>query len=133
MQLGRLQMVRGLQLMSGDPDEGQRQRARDAFASAADTFDKIVEELKGKLQEMQGARIDADKDPDQAALRDRYRGEYLQALTSSGEARFEAAKTYKDPAGEAKPLLDQALATFTDLSEKYDSYVQGALAMLQRA
>lgn len=132
LQLGRLQMVRGLQLMAGDPDDDKRQRARDAFASAADTFDKIVEELKAKLQEMQGARIDADKDPQQAALRDRYRGEYLQALTSSGEARFEAAKTYKDPASEGKPLLDQALATFTDLSEKYDSYVQGALAMLQR-
>jgi len=133
MQLGRLQMVRGLQLVAIQPDDEKRARARESFVAAAGTFDLIVKQLRESLKEMQGAKIDADQNPDQAALRDRYRGEFLQALSSSGDARFEAAKTYPDPAKDGKTLLDEALVAYMDLSEKYDSYVQGAIAMVQRA
>lgn len=124
MQLGRLQMVRGLQLVAIQPDDEKRARARESFVAAAGTFDLIVKQLRESLKEMQGAKIDADQNPDQAALRDRYRGEFLQALSSSGDARFEAAKTYADPAKDGKTLLDEALVAYMDLSEKYDSYVQ---------
>ena len=133
LQLGKLQMVRAMQLMSGEVSEQDRQAARDSFLAASATFDKIVESLRSQLKEMQGARIDPEKDPQQAALRDQYRGEFLQALSSAGEARLGAARTFQDPASEGKELLEKALASFTDLSDKYDTYVQGALAMLQRA
>lgn len=133
MQLGRLQMVRGMQLMATQPNDDKRTRARESFVAAAGTFDLIVTQLRESLKAMQGAKIDVDKNPEQAALRDRYRGEFLQALSNSGDARLEAALTYKDPTKEGKPLLEEALAAYMDLSEKYDSYVQGALAMVQRA
>lgn len=132
LQLGKLQMVRALQLLSGDADETKRAAARASFLAAAATFDAIVEQLRTALTEMQGARVDADKDPELAALRDQYRGEFLQAMSSLGEARHRAAKTYTDPGTEGKELLQQALATFTDLSDKYDTYVPGAMAMLHR-
>ncbi len=97
LQLGKLQMVRAMQLLSGDPNDTKRAEARESFLAAAATFDMIVDQLRTTLKEMQGARIDADKDPEQAALRDQYRGDFLQALASAGEARHLAARTFKDP------------------------------------
>lgn len=132
LQLGKLQMVRAAQLMTGKPDQTKRDMARKSYLAAAGTFDQIIEKLKSKLQEMQGAKIDAAKDPAAAALRDQYRGEYLQALGSVGQARFYAAQTFDTPAEDGKELLEKALASFIDLSEKYPKYVQGALAMLYR-
>ena len=85
MQLGRLQMVRGMQLMALETDDDKRTRARESFVAAAATFDLIVEQLREKLKEMQGAKIDVDQNPEQAVLRDRYRGEFLLALSSAGE------------------------------------------------
>ena len=126
MQFGKLQMVRAMQLLTGDVDDAKRAKARESFLAAAATFDSIVEQLRTTLKDMQGARIDAEKDPEQAALRDQYRGEFLQAMSSAGEARHRAARTFQDPATEGKALLEQALASFTDLSEMYDTYVQGA-------
>ncbi len=133
LQLGKLQMVRAMQLLTGDVDDAKREKARESFLAAAATFDSIVEQLRTTLKDMQGARIDPEKDPEQAALRDQYRGEFLQAMSSTGEARHRAARTFQDPATEGKALLEQALATFTDLSEMYDTYVQGAVAMVHRA
>lgn len=133
MQLGRLQMVRGMQLIATSPDAEKRSRARESFVAAAGTFDLIIAELRETLKQMQGAKINAQENPDQAALRDQYRGEFLQALSSSGDAKLQAAQTYADPATEGKELLEEALSTYMDLSEKYDSYVQGAIAMVQRA
>ncbi len=46
---------------------------------------------------MQGAKIDPKKDPEQAALRDQYRGEFLQAMVNAGESRKLAARTFSDP------------------------------------
>ncbi|MDG2220325.1 MAG: hypothetical protein P8L85_03040 [Rubripirellula sp.] len=132
LQLGKLQMVRAAQLMTGQPDQIKRDVARQSYLAAASTFDQIIEGLKGKLQEMQGAKIDPAKDPEAAALRDQYRGEYLQALGSAGQSRFYAAQTFDSPAEDGKELLETALASFMDLSEKYPKYVQGALAMLYR-
>ncbi len=132
LQLGKLQMVRAAQLMSGEPDESKRNAARESYLAAAKTFDTIVENLRSTLKDMQGARVDVDKDPEQAALRDQYRGEFLQAMSSAGESRSLAARTYDEPGKQGKKLLDEALKTFTDLSEKYDTYVQGAIAMLHR-
>lgn len=132
LQLGKLQMVRAAQLMTGEPDQTKRDAARASYLAAAKTFDQITEKLKAQLVEMQGAKIDRNKDPEAAALRDQYRGEYLQALSSAGQSRHLAARTYRSPAEEGKELLESALAAFTDLSEKYSSYVQGAVAMLYR-
>lgn len=130
--LGKLQMVRASQLMSGKPDDAKRASARESYLAAAKTFDTIVESLRETLKEMQGAKIDADKDPKAAARRDQYRGEFLQGLMSSGEARQMAAQTYKNPSVQGKKLLQEALVSFEDLSEKYSAYVQGAIAMLNR-
>ncbi len=132
LQLGKLQLVRATQLMSDDADDAKRKAARESYLAAAATFDSIVEKLRTTLIEMQGAKIDPKKDPEAAARRDQYRGEFLQALSSAGESRFQAAMTFSDPGKEGKELLDNALVTFTDLSEKYGSYVHGAIAMLHR-
>lgn len=132
LQLGKLQMVRAAQLMSGQPDNAKRGDARKSYLAAAATFDKIVNDLREKLKGMQGAKINKDKEPEKVALRDQYRGEFLQGKLNAGESRKLAARTYSDPAKEGKELLDKALADFTELSEKYDSYVQGATSMLYR-
>ncbi len=132
LQLGKLQLVRAAQLMSGKVDEIKRTKARESYLAASKTFDGIVEDLKTKLEQMQGQKIDAAKEPEKVALRDSYRGEYLQAQLNAGESRRLAAKAFDEPAKDGKKLLEEALTSFTDLSEKYDGYVQGAIAMLYR-
>ncbi len=131
-QLGKLRLFRGSQLMIGELDQGKRKQAREQFEAAAETFNDIIATLKGKLEQMKVANIDRDKEPEKAALRDRYRGEFLMALQNAGEAKMLAAETYKDPAKEAPKLLEQALESYTDLSEKYDNYVLGAGAFYAR-
>ena len=118
-QLGRLQMVRASQLMAGEPDDAKRESARQSYLEAGKTFDAIVEELTVKLKEIQGQKIDDSKDPDAASRRDRYRGEFLQAKFDAAESRRLAAETYRDPAKDGKELLDDAIARFTDLYDKY--------------
>jgi tetratricopeptide (TPR) repeat protein len=132
LQLGRLQMVRAAQLQGSDPDQEKITAARKAYLAAAGTFDTIVESLREKLKEMQGAKIDPKKDPDKAAQRDQYRGEFLEGIKNAGEARLLAAQTFDNPADEAKEILEKSLETFTELSDKYESYVQGACALAFR-
>ncbi|EMI42859.1 hypothetical protein [Rhodopirellula sp. SWK7] len=131
-QLGKLRMFRASQFMIGDVDDTSRRKARELYQAAADTFDSIIEKLKGELQKMQGAKIDPNKDPEKAALRDQYRFEFLMAQHNAGEARLMAAETFKNPAKDATKQLNDALQIYTDLSEKYDSYVQGATAFYSR-
>ncbi|MCM2373150.1 hypothetical protein [Aporhodopirellula aestuarii] len=131
-QLGKLRMFRASQFMIGDVDDTDRRKARELYQAAADTFDNIIEELKSTLKEMQGAKIDPTKDPDKAALRDQYRFEFLMAQHNAGEARLMSAETFKDPAKDATKQLNEALQIYTDLSEKYESYVQGATAFYSR-
>ncbi len=137
LKLGTLQMFRAAQLMvpssKGDaPDDAKRKEAREGYESAAATFDKIVENLREKLKEMQGANIDAKKNPQQATQRDQYRGDFLQALSMAGEARLQAAKTFTDPGKDGKQGLEDALKMFVDLSEKYDDFPPGAIALMSR-
>ena len=132
LQLGWIQMVRAAQLLNGEPNDAKRQAARESYLAASKTFDTIVETLRSQLKEMQGAKIDAAQNPEQAALRDQYRGEFLQAMVNAGESRKLAARTFDDPGTQGKALLEQALKTFTELSESYDTYVQGAAAMAYR-
>lgn len=134
LKLGKLQLVRANQLMSAaDPTDEARGNARQSCLDASATFDSIVQDLRGKLEEMRGQRIDAAKEPEKAAQRDQYRFEFLQAMIRSGEAKKLAAETYREPTKDGRPLLEQALATFVDLSEKYGAYLEGATAMLYRA
>jgi tetratricopeptide (TPR) repeat protein len=131
--LGKLQMVRGGQLMAApNLTEDQRKEARQSYADATKTFDSIVTDLRTVLEGLKGQRIDAAKEPAKAAQRDQYRYEFLQAQLRGAEARQLAAKTFAKPAVDGKALLEEALKAYTDLSEKYDSYVQGALAMTFR-
>ena len=127
--LGKLQLARATQLMAGEPDDAKRKEALASYTASSKTFDEIVETLRATLKAMQGAKV-----TDAAAknLRDRYRGEFLQAMNSAAEARRLAAGTLPDPAKDGKELLDQALQSFIELSEKYGSFAQGAMATLQR-
>ena len=129
LKLGKLQLVRATQLMGSEPDDKTRAEAAKSYLGAAKTFDAIVEDLRGKLKELATA-----KSPDTAlkARRDRYRGEFLQAMNSAAESRRLAAGTYPDPVKDGKELLEQALKSFTELSESYGRYAQGAIATLQR-
>lgn len=131
-QLGKLRLFRGSQFMLGELDEGKREQARQQYQAAAETFDSIVEDLRGKLEEMKVADIDTVNAPGQATLRDQYRGEFLMALQNAGEAKMLSAETYQDPVKEAPELLEQALQTYTDLTEKYDLYVIGASSFYPR-
>lgn len=132
LQLGKLQMVRAAQLLSGKVDEEKRKLARESYLAAAKTFDAIVDNLREQLTQMQGQRIDAAKEPEKAAQRDTYRFEFLQGQLNAGESRRLAARTYEKPAQEGKALLEESLQRFDDLTEKYSNYVQGAVAMLYR-
>lgn len=132
-QLGKLQMVRAAQAMSGDVDTSARDKARELYTAAAKTFDSSIQDLRQKLEQMQGARIDPARDPEKAQLRDQYRFQYLMAQLNAGEARLSGAETYSDPAAQGKELLQSALEQFTELSEKYGSrYPQGAMAYYSR-
>ncbi len=130
--LGKLQMVRAAQHMSGELDAGKRSKAREAYAKAAKTFENIQSDLKTKLEGMQGAKIDPLKDPEKATLRDQFRFEYLMARQNTGEAQLMAAKTYENPSKDGKALLEKALAEMVELSEKYDNYIIGASAFHKR-
>jgi len=131
-QLGRLQMFRGSQFMFGELDDTKRKNALELYQAASKTFDEIIEDLKAKLKEMQGAKIDPQKEPKKAKQRDQYRFEFLMAQHNAGESRLMAAETFKDPAKDATQTLNEALTIYTDLSEKYDTYVQGATALFSR-
>lgn len=134
LQLGKLQMVRANQLMSAaDPSDEARENARKSCLDAAETFNSIVTDLRSKLESMRGQKIDAEKEPDKAAQREQFRYEFLQAQLRSGEAKQLAANTYRDPVKDGKQLLEEALVSFTELSEKYGGYFQGAMSMLYRA
>lgn len=129
LKLGKLQLVRATQLMAGEPDDATRSEAAKSYLAAAKTFDAIVEDLRKKLKQMAGAKAPG---PDAKTLRDRYRGEFLQAMNSAAESRRLAAGTYLDPLKDGKELLEKALKSFVDLSENYGRYAQGAIATLQR-
>lgn len=133
LQLGKLQLLRARQLMLvAEPDDQSRSAARTSYLAAANTFQEIETRLRGQLEEMKGQRIDTAKEPEKAALRDQYRFEFLQALSFGAEAKQLAAETHPEPASDGKPLLEAALATFIELSDKYGGYLQGAQALLNR-
>lgn len=137
LKLGSLQMYRAAQALGdpGDdvePTDAERGESRKLYQAASKTFDEIVSSLKAKLLEMQGAKLDPKNDADKITLRDQYRAEYLQGLTLTGQAKYEAAMTFKDPGKQAKKQLEDALATFVDLSEKYDDLPPGAMALNSR-
>lgn len=131
-QLGKLRLFRGGQFMVGEPDASKRKQALEQYEAAATTFDSVTEDLKGKLEQMKVADIDVNNEPEKASLRDQYRGDFLMALQNSGEAKMLAAGTYQDPVKEAPQLLQQALDSYTNLSEKYNNYVLGAAAFYPR-
>ncbi|MGB7343658.1 MAG: hypothetical protein WBD20_05575, partial [Pirellulaceae bacterium] len=130
LQLGKLQLFRGNQALLGEADAEKRQQAREHYLNSSKTFDAIIDDLKKKLAEMQGQKIDAEKEPEKADLRDTYRYEYVQAQVSAGETRVLAAKTFEDPPKQAKEILEDALKRFTDIADKYANYPQGAQATL---
>ncbi|MDC0307253.1 hypothetical protein OAL18_00530 [bacterium] len=129
LKLGKLQLVRATQLMAGEPDDKNRSEAVKSYLAASKTFDAIVEDLRGKLKEMVGAQAPG---AEAKTRRDRYRGEFLQAMNSAAESRRLAAGTYRDPLKDGKELLEQSLKSFKELSENYGRYAQGAIATLQR-
>lgn len=135
MQLGNLQLLRGAQLMElgGEPTPERRQGAKEAFLGAASTFNAIVADLRTTLEGMQGQKIDAQAEPEKAALRDRYRAEYLQGLLMSGDATKRAAETFATPDAEQRQLFDDALNRFLELRDKNGKTIAGVLATLYAA
>ncbi|KAA5543251.1 hypothetical protein FYK55_13320 [Roseiconus nitratireducens] len=130
LQLGKLQMIRAAQLLAGEPDPAKQKQAKQSYLAASKTFDGIVGDLRQKLEQMRGQKIDPATDPQAAALRDQYRFEFLQSQLNAAEAITLAAKTDEDPAKNAKSQLQDAAKRFTELNEKYASYVPGALALM---
>ncbi len=130
LQLGRLQMIRAAQLLASKPDDSKRSSARDSYLAAAKTFDGIVTQLRDKLEGMKGQKIDAEADPEAAALRDQYRFEYLLSQANAAEAIKLAAKTYEDPKKDGVKQLQDAAKRFGDLNKKYGSYIYGAAALM---
>ena len=128
LDLGRIQMIRAAQLMTGDVDADKRKQAREAYLSAGKTFSDIVEDLRAELLKIRGAKIDPRKDKKLADQRDQMKAEFLQALINTAEAKKLAAETFPDPANGGKALLEESLAAFKELSEKYDDYAAGVTA-----
>ncbi|PAY16152.1 hypothetical protein CKO51_28030 [Rhodopirellula sp. SM50] len=129
LQLGKLQMIRAAQLLAGEPVETEKRQARESYLAAAKTFDGIVSDLRGKLESMRGQKIDPEKDPDAAALRDQYRFEFLQSQLNAADAIKLAAKTHTDPAKDGKAQLEDAVKRFEELNQKYATYSPGAIAL----
>ncbi len=130
LQLGKLQMVRGSQLMGGkEPTEDARKSARESYLEAAGTFKQVVDDLRKTLETMKGQRIDAAKEPEKARLRDQNQYEFLQAQLRGAEARRAAAKTFANPATDGKALLEESLKEYREVSDKYIKYPQGVEAM----
>ncbi len=133
MLLGTIQMGRAEQLMLGEVDDEVRAAARESYLAAAETFDSIIQRLHEQLSEMRGARIDPEQEPEKAALRTRYRNDFLDARRQSGNARYYAAMTFPDPAGDGKQLLEKALEQFAELYDDYgNKYASGATAVMYR-
>ncbi|WP_345689041.1 hypothetical protein [Novipirellula caenicola] len=130
LQLGKLQLVRANTLMMLNPDDAKKKAARESYLNAAKTFDTIVENLRTKLKEMQGEKINAEENPQLAEQRTQYRADFLEAKLNAGDARRLAATTFSNPAKEGKKLLDEAITQFTDLADNYSGYVTGAIAIL---
>ena len=129
LQLGKLQMIRAAQLLVGEPLQTEKRTARESYVAAAKTFDSIVEDLKVKIEEMRGQKIDPQADPEAAQRRDQYKFQYMQSKLNAADAIKLAAKTFDDPAKEGKAQLDDAAKRFEELIEKYASYVPGAIAL----
>ncbi len=132
LRLGTIQMGRAQQLMSDATDDSQRQAARESYLAAADTYETIVGQLRGKLEAMQGARIDPSKEPEKAALRTQYRTEFLNALVQAANAKYWAAMTFSDPADDGKELLEDAAERFETIYKDYGQYELGAIASMYR-
>jgi hypothetical protein len=132
LQLGNIQLLRGAQLieLGGPPTPERRQKAKTAFLGASSTFKTIVQDLRAKLEAMQGQKIDATKNPELIARRDKYRTDYLQALLLSGDSTKRAAEAIGEDTPERKKLTTDALAQFAELSDKYDEKLAGILAIL---
>ncbi len=129
IQLGGLQMYRANFLLQGKVDEEKKTRARESFLAAAATYDTIIKDLRGKLEEMQGAKLDPNK-PELKTLRDRYRIDYVDAKLKAGNSRRLAVKTLANPAKDGKATIDEAMALFKELEDKYSDNAAGAFALL---
>lgn len=130
LQLGKLQMIRAAQLLSGDPDDSQRKTARESYRAAAKTFDAIVADLRKRLEAMRGQKIDPKENPEAVAQRDEYRFQFLQSQLNAADSMKLAAKTFDNPAEEDKANLQDAAKRFTELKKKYASYIPGAIALM---
>ncbi|QDV54991.1 tetratricopeptide repeat protein [Rosistilla oblonga] len=128
MQLGKLLLTRAVVLLERkDIDDAQRDAARGSLDAAAQVFDQIVEDLRGKLKDMQGNKIDPS-DSAALALRERYRGEFLGANLLGGDVRERAGDTFPKDSPERVKRYDAALAKYKELAEKYSSLLPGAQA-----
>ena len=133
LQLGKLQLLRANQLLLVEQTPERKKNARESFLAASKTFDSIIEELRSRLKEMQGQKVDAGKNPELAARRDQYRGEFLEAKLNAGIARRQAAETFEAPAKDGKKILEESVALFKDLADNYDKFVFGVIAHLHQA
>lgn len=132
LRLGTIQMGRAQQVMTDASDDSQRKAARESYLAAAETYETIVGRLRGKLEAMQGARIDPSKEPEKAALRTQYRTEFLNAMVQAANAKYWAAMTFPDPAEDGKQLLENAAERFEKIYEDYGQYELGAIASMYR-
>ncbi|MEL6108592.1 MAG: hypothetical protein AAFU85_21515 [Planctomycetota bacterium] len=130
LQLGKLQLFRASQFLEGDVDSAARTSARDSYLAAAKTFDGIVADLKGKLEQLKGQSIDPKKDPEAAKRRDQYRFQYLQSQLNAADALKLAGKSTENPKQDGKANLQEASKRFAELNEKYHKYAEGAMSLM---
>lgn len=132
LQLGNIQLLRGAQLieLGGEPTPERRKTAKETFLAASATFQNIVKDLREELLKLQGQKIDPEKQPELLARRDRYRTDFLQALLLGGDATKRAAEAIGEDTPERKKLAEDALAQFSELSDKYGDKLAGILAVL---
>lgn len=130
LRLGTIQMGRAQQVMTDAVDDSERTAARESYLAAAETYETIVGQLRGKLEAMKGARIDPSQEPEKAALRTQYRTEFLNALVQAANARYWAAMTFPNPAEDGKELLENAAKRFKTIHQDYGQYELGAIASM---
>ncbi len=110
--MGNLLLARAEELKTEDSKAPNPEAAR-FYGEAQKVFASTQEELKGVLQQMQGARIDP-ADEAKKELRDKLRGDYRRAELLTAFSTEHRGRCYAPESAEWKKDLEEALKAYTE-------------------
>lgn len=127
LERARLNLARARE-SSDTPDKKLLDQSRTHFTEATAVFEKMVAELRGRLEKMPKV-IDSNKESELFDLRETYRAQYVQGLMVVATVRYETAATFEPKSEERKKVLREAADAYENLYEKYRRRMAGLLAL----